>query len=199
MCIAVHARPTAWWELACLEQAFRAWHDMRRFSVVLVIIISCLQQRSSIAQLDPPFLRCRLCLVSPRNVCCSSWYGSDRIGCAAHTVFVLTVAPQMFRCRGGSLSRAHSVGRPPCTRWMSYFFRLLWVASHWFCHFVTRASAGLHRRGWEVETKLLRECKRLFTGWWWWRLCRWSVSCLVRSFWQWTLRRISGGAMPDST
>ena len=38
-------------------------------------------------------------------------------GCAAHTVFVLTVAPQMFRCRGGSLSRAHSVGRPPCTPW----------------------------------------------------------------------------------
>ena len=37
--IAVHAMPTAWWELACLEQAFRAWHDcthMRRFSVVLV-------------------------------------------------------------------------------------------------------------------------------------------------------------------
>ena len=33
--------------------------------------------------------------------------------CAAHTVFVLTVAPQMFRCRG--LSRAHSVGRPPYT------------------------------------------------------------------------------------
>ena len=36
-------------------------------------------------------------------------------GCAAHTIIVLTVAPQMFRCRGGSLSRAHSVGRPPCT------------------------------------------------------------------------------------
>ena len=36
-------------------------------------------------------------------------------GCAAHTVFVLTIAPQMFRCRGGSLSRAHSVGRPPCS------------------------------------------------------------------------------------
>ena len=42
--------------------------------------------------------------------------------------------------------------------WMSYFFRLLWVASHWCCHF-----AGLYRRGWEVETKLLRECRRLFT------------------------------------
>ena len=37
-------------------------------------------------------------------------------GCAAHTVFVITVAPQMFRCRGGSLSRAHSVGRPPCSQ-----------------------------------------------------------------------------------
>ena len=36
-------------------------------------------------------------------------------GCAAHAVFVLTVAPQMFRWRGGSLSRAHSVGRPPCS------------------------------------------------------------------------------------
>ena len=36
-------------------------------------------------------------------------------GCAAHTVFVITVTPQIFRCRGGSLSRAHSVGRPPCT------------------------------------------------------------------------------------
>ena len=32
------------------------------------LIISCPQRRSSIAQLDPPFLRCRLCLVSPRNV-----------------------------------------------------------------------------------------------------------------------------------
>ena len=37
-----------------------------------VIIISCPQRRSSIAQLDPPFLRCRLCLVSPRNVYSSS-------------------------------------------------------------------------------------------------------------------------------
>ena len=54
-------------------------------------------------------------------------------------------------------------------------------------------------RGWEVETKLLRECRRLFRGWWWRTLCRWSVSCLVCSFWLWTLRRISGGAMPDST
>ena len=36
-------------------------------------------------------------------------------GCAAHTVLAVPVAPQMFRCRGGSLSRAHLVCRPPCT------------------------------------------------------------------------------------
>ena len=36
-------------------------------------------------------------------------------GRAAHICFALPVAPQMLRCRGGSLSRAHSVGRPPCT------------------------------------------------------------------------------------
>ena len=37
-------------------------------------------------------------------------------GCNTHTMFALpAVAPQMFRCRGGGLSRAHSVGRPPCT------------------------------------------------------------------------------------
>ena len=62
-----------------------------------------------------------------------------------------------------------------------------------------RASACVHRRGWEFEAKLLRECRRPFTGCWRWRLCRWSVSCLVRSFLLWTLRLISGGAMPDST
>ena len=99
-------------------------------------------------------------------------------GCAAHTVFAVPVAPQMFRCRGGSLSRAHSVGCPPCTPrqrvttresffWsMLYLFRLLSVCSHCSCHFAIRASAGVHRRGWEVETKLFRECRRLFTGWW---------------------------------
>ena len=36
-------------------------------SVAQFIIISCPQRRSSIAQLDPPFLRCRLCLVTPRS------------------------------------------------------------------------------------------------------------------------------------
>ena len=30
--------------------------------IAVIIIISCPQRRSSIAQLDPPFLRCRLCL-----------------------------------------------------------------------------------------------------------------------------------------
>ena len=36
-------------------------------------------------------------------------------GCAAHTVFAVPIAPQLFRCRGGGLSQAHSVGCPPCT------------------------------------------------------------------------------------
>ena len=104
----------------------------------------------------------------------------DEITCgrATHAGFSLPVAPQMFRFRGDSLSRAHSLAIrhvrhgsvSPLGRcyfgWMSYFFRLLWVASNCSCHFATRASAGLHRRGWEVETKLLRECRRLFTGWW---------------------------------
>ena len=44
--------------------------------------------------------------------------------------------------------------------------RLLSVPSHCSCHFATPASAGLHRRGWDVKMKLLRECRRLFTGWW---------------------------------
>ena len=59
--------------------------------------------------------------------------------------------------------------------WMLYLFRLLSVCSHCSCHIEARASAGLHRRGWDVEMNLFRECRRLFTGCWWWRLCRWSV------------------------
>ena len=99
-------------------------------------------------------------------------------GCAAHTVFVLTVTPQMFRCRGCSLSRAHSVGRPPCTPrqcvttrelffWMDVIFLQVALGSlPLILPLRDTASAGLHRRGWEAETKLLRECKRLFAGWW---------------------------------
>ena len=97
-------------------------------------------------------------------------------GRAAHTGFALPVAPQMLRCRGGSLSRAHSVGRPLCRHgsvwpfgscsfgWTSYFFRLPWVAPHCSCQFATRSSAGLQSRGWEIETKLLRVCRRPFTS-----------------------------------
>ena len=48
---------------------------------------------------------------------CAARHDMIQVACgfAAHTVFALPVAPQMFRCRGGDLSRAHSVGRPPCT------------------------------------------------------------------------------------
>ena len=73
--------------------------------------MSCLQRCSTTAQLDPQFSPCRLCSVSPPK--CPQlvimWPRSFV------TVFALPVAPQMFRCRGGGLSRANSVGRPPCT------------------------------------------------------------------------------------
>ena len=39
----------------------------------MIIIISCLQWRSSTVRLDPPFLQFRLCLVSPRSVGSLSW------------------------------------------------------------------------------------------------------------------------------
>ena len=111
---------------------------------------------------------------------CAARHDMVHVACgrAAHTVLGLPVAPQMFRCRCGSLSRAHSVGCPPCTPrqhvtlgsrsfgWMLYLFRLLSVCSHCSCHFAIRSSAGLHRRGWEVEMKLFRECRRLFNVWW---------------------------------
>ena len=75
-----------------------------------------------------------------------------------HTVFALPVAPQMFRYRGGSLSRAHSVGRPPCTlrqcvtTWESFFwvdfvyslvcYRLLPTVLATSLHWLQRAYTG---------------------------------------------------------
>ena len=48
---------------------------------------------------------------------------------SAHTRFVLPVPPQMFRCRGGGLSRAHSAGPPPCTprQWVTTRELFFWV------------------------------------------------------------------------
>ena len=40
-------------------------------------VMSCLQRHSATAQIDPSFPQCRLCSVSPWNVCSSSWYGSE--------------------------------------------------------------------------------------------------------------------------
>ena len=61
---------------------------------------------------------------------CAARHDMGEIACgrAAHKVFALPVAPQMFPCRGVGLSRAHSVGRPPCmprqrvTTWESLFW-----------------------------------------------------------------------------
>ena len=122
-----------------------------------------LQRRSATAQLDPPMSPCRLCSVSPlemsavrRNV------ANIACGRAPHTGFALPLVPQMFRCRGGSLSRAHSVGRPPCTprqcvttRESFCWVDVLSVASHCSCHLATRASVVFHRRGWDAAMKLL--------------------------------------------
>ena len=80
------------------------------------IIISCLQRRSSIA-VSSTLHFCDVVFARYLPEMCTARHDMVQIacGCAAHTVFVLTVAPQMFRCCGGSLSRAHSVGRPPCS------------------------------------------------------------------------------------
>ena len=85
-------------------------------------------------------------------------------GRATHTGFALPVAPQTLRCRGGSLSWAHSVGRPPCTPRQCVTTRelFLWVdvirlqialgsLPLFLPHRDTRVC--LHRRCWEVETK----------------------------------------------
>ena len=101
------------------------------------------------------------------------WLRSHTYDCAIHTVFALPVAPQMFCCHGGSLSRAHSVGHPPCTPrqcgatpgpflWAYVLF--LEAASQCSCHCVTQASACLHRRGWDVAMKRSRDYRWLFTG-----------------------------------
>ena len=48
-------------------------------SIVLIIIMSCLQRQSATAHIHPTFPKCRLRLVSLQNVCSSSWYDSDRM------------------------------------------------------------------------------------------------------------------------
>ena len=58
--------------------------------------------------LPPRNVCCHLCFVSPQKVCTSSI-----CGCGTRAVLTFSVDPQMFRYRGGSLPRAHSVGHPP--------------------------------------------------------------------------------------
>ena len=67
---------------------------------------------------------------------------------------------------GGSLSRAHSVSRPPCmprqrlSTWELFFwvdvvslYRLLSVCSHCYCHFATRASADEIRTSYYIHRR----------------------------------------------
>ena len=82
---------------------------------------------------------------------------SSRLGLSPKCVQLVMM---WFRSRVAAPLGSRSFGS------MLYLFRLLSVCSHCSCHFAIRASAGLHGRGWEVETKLFREGRRLFTGWW---------------------------------
>ena len=81
-------------------------------------------------------------------------------GRAAHTGFALPVAPQMLRCRGGGLCRAHSVGRPPSTPRQRVTIResFCWmdvVVSLSCCRLPpTVLATWRHRRGWDVAMKL---------------------------------------------
>ena len=53
------------------------------------------------------------CALSLHNIFAARHYVVEiACGCTAHTVLAFPVAP-----RGGGLSRAHSLGRPPCTPW----------------------------------------------------------------------------------
>ena len=131
-------------------------------------------------------------------------------GRAAHTGFALPVALQMLHCRGGSLSRAHSVGRPPCTQRQCVTTRELFIWVDVILLQVALASIPLflpHRDTSFLPAyigeagRLRRNCCAIVGG-----LSRaggdagWcSVSCLERSSWLWTLRRISGGAILDIT
>ena len=71
-------------------------------------IMSCLH--SATAHIDPPFPQCRLC--SPICVQLVMIWLRSYVAALHIQFFALPVAPQTVRCRGGGLSRAHSLGRP---------------------------------------------------------------------------------------
>ena len=97
-------------------------------------------------------------------------------GCATHTVFAVPVVPQMFRCRGGSLSRAHSFGCTPRQRVTTQesFFCLMSILD-WGQRAepaAVHSSTGPHQQEhgdwgwpwWRMELQeILEEWKGLFT------------------------------------
>ena len=148
---------------------------------IKIIIMSCLKRHSATAQIVPPFLRCRLCSVSPHNVSSSSGCGWDRMWFCTHTVLALLVAPQMFHWQGAAcpertrLAVRHVRQPRQCVTARKLLSSVevvfLDVAIGSLPLFLplrdTSWAADLPRRGWDVEVKLLRDCRRLFTGWWW--------------------------------
>ena len=86
-------------------------------------------------------------------------YNVAKIACgrAAHTGFVLPVAAQMFRCRGGGLSRAQCVTTRESFYWVDVIF--LPVALGSLSLILPLGYTGLHGRGWDDALKLFRECR----------------------------------------
>ena len=88
---------------------------------LIIIIMSCLRWHSATTPFlnfsNVVFARALTEMCTARQITC---------GCTAQTCFSLPVAPQMFSCRGGGLSRAQSVGRPPrqCVTTRESFIRV---------------------------------------------------------------------------
>ena len=139
--------------LDCLSPLGHLHRLCQTYTIIIVffVIMSCLQRT------QPPHIS----ILYFRNVVyarslsemCAARHDMVQIACgrAAHTVFALRVAPQMFRCRRGGLSRAHSVGRPPCTPqqrvttresffWVDVVY--LWIAAGLLSLFFTLRDTG---------------------------------------------------------
>ena len=205
-----------WWH-ALHAWAYTGCHDIRTLQLIILpsSFTGGMRYMHERTQDAMTYVRCHSSSSRhPSLVACATCMSVHRMSWHTYAATVAPISSSLSPAtRSGGLCRVHSVGRLPfmprqrvTTReslcWAdvvyldcSRFAPTVLVTSR-LCGFL-RAYTG--SRGWDVEMKLFRECRRLFTCWWWWRLCRWSVSCSVRSFWQWTLRHISGGTMPDST
>ena len=80
-----------------------------------IIIISSRQRHSAVHRTDRSSTFAMSSLLALEMFAASHNVVGIVCGCAANTVPGFPVGPHIYRCRRGGLSRAHSVGRPPCT------------------------------------------------------------------------------------